>query len=151
MQGFGFTGQERAISGVPTVQADGQRLTYTWDAAVQEWFINDSRGLEHGFTVRERPTDDPSQNSEPSTLYFLLTVRGGLRPAITSGGQCVEFRDASGATVLNYAGLKVWDADGKTLLAHFAAADAGMRLLVNERGARYPITIDPSRECAPRR
>ena len=25
------------------------------DASVQEWFVNDRRGLEHGFTVRERP------------------------------------------------------------------------------------------------
>ena len=53
------------------------------------------------------------------------------------------FADASGATVLNYTGLKVWDADGKVLASHFAPAEGGVRLLVEESGARYPLTIDP--------
>lgn len=39
----------------PAVAAEGQRLTYQWDGAVQEWWVNDQRGLEHGYTVKERP------------------------------------------------------------------------------------------------
>ncbi len=69
---------------------------------MQEWFENDQRGLEHGFTLRERPllTDShgdeaqtsahgsrqsgpvlaaSSLNSQPSTLNLLLRVCGGLR------------------------------------------------------------------------
>jgi hypothetical protein len=75
-----------------------------------------------------------------------------LRPHVTPDALGVEFRDAAGATVLNYAGLKVWDAEGKILTSRFELADSSpaaagapqaVRLLVDERGARYPITIDP--------
>jgi hypothetical protein len=72
-------------------------------------------------------------------------VRGTLTPHITADALGVEFRDASGATVITYAGLKVWDAVGKPIVSHFAPSDSQptVRLLVEERGARYPITIDP--------
>ena len=56
LQNYGFGENQRAISGVPSVKAAGQRLTYSWDAHVREWFINDQRGLEHGFTIVERPS-----------------------------------------------------------------------------------------------
>ena len=156
LQGYGFGARQQTIAGTPAVQAEGSRLTYQWDAAVQEWFINDQRGLEHGFTVSARPAADPAAltapSAQPTALSFLLAVRGALRPHVTPDALGVEFRDATGATVLNYAGLKVWDADGKVLTSHFELADSSptalgeqhaVRLLVDERGARYPITIDP--------
>ena len=156
LQGYGFGAHQQTIAGIPAVQAEGSRLTYQWDSAVQEWFINDQRGLEHGFTVSTRPAADPAALTAPGipppSLSFLLAVRGGLRPHVTPDALGVEFRDAAGATVLNYAGLKVWDAEGKILTSHFELADSSptapgtppaVRLLVEERGARYPITIDP--------
>ena len=165
LKGYGFPGADCVISGVPAVKAEGQRLTYGWDAAVQEWWVNDARGLEHGFTVRERPgrkrptsniqfstsneTHSPAlapldvENSAP--LSFTLAVRGSLTPFITADALGVEFRDPAGATVLTYTGLKVWDADGRILRCHFEISDSqpSLRLLVEERGARYPLTIDP--------
>jgi hypothetical protein len=141
LKSYGFAGQERAIGGAmrkPAVKAEGQRLTYAWDDTVQEWWVNDQRGLEHGFTVKQRPPGAPE-----APLQFDLAVRGTLIPVITADSLGVEFRDASGATVLNYTGLKVWDADGKTLTSRFVAVDASVRLMVEERGARYPLTIDP--------
>ncbi|MCX6876244.1 MAG: choice-of-anchor D domain-containing protein [Verrucomicrobia bacterium] len=151
LQSYGFQGQERSISGVPAVKAAGQRLTYQWTAGLQEWFVNDHRGLEHGFTVSERPAEISNFKAEISNfkaqisnpLAFTLGVRGDLRPALTADDQGVRFLDGHGATVLTYSGLKVWDADGKTLPACFETADTGLRLLVDERGARYPLTIDP--------
>ena len=64
LKSYGFPGAERVVGGVPTVKAEGQRLTYDWDAAVQEWFVNDARGLEHGFTVKKRPA--AALNFQPS-------------------------------------------------------------------------------------
>ncbi len=138
LKSYGIDGRERAIAGVPAVKAEGQRLSYQWDAVVNEWFINDRRGLEHGFTVARRP-----EGQAESPLAFTLGVRGGLRPALSTDGLGVSFQNDSGATVLNYTGLKVTDADGRALASHFVAAGPGVRMLVEAGGARYPITIDP--------
>ncbi|MBK8035851.1 MAG: FG-GAP repeat protein [Verrucomicrobiaceae bacterium] len=146
LQSYGFGESQQSISGTPTVKAEGQHLSYQWDANVQEWFVNDQRGLEHGFTVAQRPAQasaSPPVSSSPS-LSFTLVTRGGLRPSVTTDAQGVNFQDACGSTVLNYSGLKVWDADGKVLRARFEPAGLhGFRLLVDETTARYPITIDP--------
>jgi hypothetical protein len=152
LKSYGFGKDQRSISGTPAVKAEGTRLSYQWDAAVQEWFVNDQRGLEHGFTVKERPATPPDARS--STLDFLLATRGTLHPKITADAQSVMFQDASGATVLNYTGLKVWDADGKILPCRFEMVPATkvrapqdnapcFLLAVDDRGARYPLTIDP--------
>jgi FG-GAP repeat len=147
LKSYGFPGAEREVKGVPAVKAEGQRLSYDWDTAVQEWWVNDRRGLEHGFIVQARPV-----GAADAPLQFDLAVRGTLTPHITADALGVDFRDAAGATVLNYTGLKVWDADGKVLASRFAPSDSQpstptsqptVRLLVEERGARYPITIDP--------
>ena len=127
------------------MRTEGQRLTYAWDDTVEEWFVNDQRGLEHGFTLSERPSE---LSSSPTSrlLSFTLGIRGNLHPQVSADGQGVAFRDVPGATVLTYSGLKVWDADGKTLPARFAREDSSgqtLRLSVDESGARYPITIDP--------
>ncbi|MEK6281236.1 MAG: FG-GAP repeat protein [Acidobacteriota bacterium] len=144
---YGFPGQERAIGGQAQVNTAGQRVAYAWDDTLQEWFLNDQRGLEHGFTVKERPTGAPALSSQPSTLNFQLAVRGGLHPVIEPDGGGVRFVDTQGGTVLTYAGLKVWDADGKVLPARFEALDSRhssvVTLSVDERGARYPLMIDP--------
>ncbi len=140
LQGYGFGEQPQPLGERPAATAAGQRLTYQWDGAVQEWYINDARGLEHGFTVQQRPPAGVT----PTPLAFTLAVRGTLHPRIADDAQGVQFQDATGGTVLTYAGLKVWDADGQPLPARFEASGAReLRLLVDERGARYPLTIDP--------
>ncbi|TSA41334.1 MAG: hypothetical protein D4R57_00720 [Verrucomicrobiales bacterium] len=114
---------------------------------MSEWFVNDTRGLEHGFTLKERPAQVATLNPQLSTLNFTLAVRGSLVARVMADGQGVVFCDDSGATVVNYSGLKVWDADGKILPSRFAPLDSRqpsrVTLLVEERDARYPLTIDP--------
>ena len=143
LESYGFGEVQQAVGGqAPAVSAAGQRLTYQWNAAVQEWWVNDTRGLEHGFTIKDRPTAPPDSRSAP--LNLLLQTRGTLSPVLAPDAQGVQFQDTAGATVINYSGLKVWDADGKALTSRFeAAGDNRVRLLVEERNARYPITIDP--------
>ncbi len=142
LKGYGFGETQHAIGGTPAVQAEGQRLSYQWDATVQEWWVNDARGLEHGFTVAARPEVANGTNASP--LSLTMATRGTLHPRVSADAQGVLFTDATGATVLNYTGLKVWDADGKVLASRFeAAGEKGVRLLVEERAAHYPLTIDP--------
>jgi hypothetical protein len=149
---YGFPGSERALADSASVTPAGQRLTYGWDDALQEWFVNDTRGLEHGFTVQTRPAGAAAD----APLRFEFDVRGSLAAKVADDGLGVQFLDADGTTVLNYDGLKVWDADGKILTSRFTATplptehqtpntehSASFTLLVDERNARYPLTIDP--------
>ena len=145
---YGFAGHERAVASKPRVLAEGQRVAYDWDTTVREWFVNDARGLEHGFTVHDRPTKMRNRQSSRinGPLKFTLEVRGGLRPVVEPDRLSVRFVEAAGATVLTYSGLLVFDADGKALPARFepvASGDNSLRLAVEETGARYPLTIDP--------
>jgi hypothetical protein len=55
LQSYGFGAKQHAVGGTPAIKAEGRRLSYQWDNTVQEWFINDRRGLEHGFIVAQRP------------------------------------------------------------------------------------------------
>lgn len=104
---------------------------------MDEWFVNDQWGLEHGFTLHERPT----AGTGPMTLW--LGVRGGLRPQVQPDGHGVIFRDAQQASVVTYTGLTVVDADGRGVPARFEPGGAALRLVIDDRGARYPLTIDP--------
>ena len=86
---YGFTGHERVVVSPTAVCAAGQRLSYVWDATLEEWFVNDPHGLEHGYTVRRRP---PREGPGPLTLR--LAVRGTLRPLVGANGRDVGFLDA---------------------------------------------------------
>jgi hypothetical protein len=87
LQDYGIQDHQQAIVGTPAVPAEGPRLTYQWDTAVQEWFVNDQRGLERGFTVSTRPAADTAARTAPGTpppaLSFLLADQGGSRPHVT--------------------------------------------------------------------
>jgi len=141
LQSYGFGAAQQPVGQRAQVGNAGQRLNYQWDDTVQEWFVNDARGLEHGFTLRQRPSAGATGTAP---LALTLAVRGSLQPAISADGQGVNFRKAAGGTVLTYAGLKVWDANGKALPARFeAGGQRTLRLMVDEQDARYPLTIDP--------
>jgi hypothetical protein len=46
----------QTMLGLPTsVEAEGGRVSYRWDETLIEWYVNDPRGLEHGYTVHRRP------------------------------------------------------------------------------------------------
>ncbi|MBN8460275.1 MAG: IPT/TIG domain-containing protein [Verrucomicrobia bacterium] len=139
LKSYGFGRLKTGVSGDPEIGLDGRHLSYKWDGTIREWFLNDSRGLEHGFVIDERPAF-----AARGDLELLMEIRGGLRPVISGDGRGVDFRHGNGVSAVTYTGLKAWDADGKMLPARFE--DAGgqtIRLLVDERDARYPITIDP--------
>ncbi len=140
LRSYGYGRSHTTVGGVPGVKAEGGRLTYQWDQRMEEWFVNDQRGLEHGFVLRERPAGARGRQA----LEVVMAVRGGLLAGLSADGQTVHFRDDPGAPVLNYGGLKVWDADGNILPSRFEpAGEKQVRLVVVEVGARYPLTIDP--------
>jgi len=116
------------VSGKARVTTDVNRITYRWSTDLDEWFLNDTRGLEHGFTLKAHQE-------------IHLAVRGGLRARAAGAG--VEFVDASGMARIKYSGLVAWDANGRTLPAQMKIEGGLVTLDVDDHGARYPVTIDP--------
>jgi hypothetical protein len=136
---YGFEGAQRTVETPLAVNAEGARVAYDWDETLEEWYVNDGRGLEHGYTVHERP--EGGESAGPLQLH--LAVRGDLEPAVNTDGRGVRFLDDAGISVLTYTGLVVFDADGTHLDASLARRAGGLVLSVDERAARYPLTIDP--------
>lgn len=120
----------------------GNRASCRRDAVLTEWFINDTRGLEQGWTFAEHPADRNA--SQPLRLH--LAVRGGLQPNSHDEGKSMKFLNESGGMVLTYSGLKAWDADGTPLTTRFVQDEndkSTFCIEVQDAAAKYPITIDP--------
>ena len=128
----------------PTLEAKGRRVEYR-RGSMTEWYDNGAAGVEQGFTLTSRP--EPSHRSGP--LQLDLAVSGDLQPDVARPGQAIVFRDPAGVEALHYAHLKAFDSDGHSLPVRMeveAAAHkspARIRLVIDDRQARYPVTIDP--------
>jgi len=141
LQSYGIPGAERALKGRSArVHVEGARVAYTWDETLEEWYVNEGGGLEHGYTLRQRPEGFEGVDG-PLTLT--LAVRGGLQPEVLDDGRGACFVDQGGAVALTYDNLAVFDAEGRSLPACVERSDEGLRLVVREHGAPYPLTIDP--------
>ena len=117
------------ITGKASISANVNRITYRWDAGFEEWYVNDSQGLEHGFTLFK-----PRQE-------IVLNVRGGLIPRLSADG--ISFVDHNNQPRLLYSQLSAWDADGKKLPARMSLRNGQLVLNIDDAGAQYPVTIDP--------
>ncbi|MGI9245048.1 MAG: choice-of-anchor D domain-containing protein [Verrucomicrobiales bacterium] len=118
------------------IKAIRNKLSYHWDKHVEEWFINDHRGLEQGWTIGQKLGRGP--------LLLTFTLRGMLEPTIARDGRSVSF-SSDHLHALTYGGLKAWDATGRMLDAHFAHGNGprGLVVHIDDTGATYPITVDP--------
>ncbi len=116
--------------------ADENRLAIRRSPALSEWFVNHPHGLQQGWTLTKRPAA-----SDGDPLLLSLAVRGSLAPTVTP--DVVQFTNPAGATILTYDGLLAWDADGRTLPTRFVPRAKGFAIEVDDRDARYPVTIDP--------
>jgi hypothetical protein len=138
---YGVGGEQRSVAGLrPTVGAEGRRIGYDWDGNLEEWYQNRAGGLEHGYTIQERP----GEPGEAASLELRVRVRGGLREVtIIDDGRGVTFGREKGEALLHYRGLKVLDAEGREVAARLEAAESGeLRLIVEEQTASYPLTME---------
>jgi len=118
------------------LRVDGKRVELV-RGRLTEWYVNDERGLEQGFTLEE---PWPGADDE---LVVRMAVTGSLLPKMEAGSQAIAFAPPNGATVLRFGQLLAWDATGRELPVRFGPADNGLEIAVATTGARYPIVIDP--------
>ena len=153
LRGYGYDDQMEAVSGAELVVIDN-RVEYRRGDLV-EWYVNDHRGLEQGFTLSQRPAGqrgdapfDPSTAlrtglAQDRPLQLHLRPTGDLSPRLTGDGKGIEWMDERGKKVLQYSGLYAYDATGRELGASMEVSDGEIKLRVRDQGAVYPITIDP--------
>jgi hypothetical protein len=131
--GAGYGDQLTAPARIAPVAAGNiVRYRRRW---IEEWYRNGPLGLEQGFTVNSRP----KVGTGPLTVA--LTIGGSLIPRLSSSS--VAFRSPTGVVVLRYGGLSVLDASGRAVRSALGLSDGRLLLRVWDRGARYPLRIDP--------
>jgi len=133
---WGREGKQSLVSGRAAIHKDVNRLEYR-RKGITEWFENGKEGLEHGFTIAERP------EGENGELRIALRQRGGLAAELNAGGRDVTYKTAQGDPALRYRKLVVTDARGRRLPARMVADGQWLRILVDDRWAVYPIVVDP--------
>ena len=116
----------RPASSAPTVRSN--RVVYR-RGDVREWYLNGPLGLEQGFTLASRP-------SGRGPLTLAITTRG-LAPR--KAGATIVFGDGA----LLYGGLGAVDSGGRSLPARLDVSGERILVSVDDRRARYPLTIDP--------
>ena len=121
---------------------DGNRVEIDRGPIV-EWFVNDAKGLEQGFTIGTPP--EGAESGAPLVVDLALT--GTLEPMLSEDGQAIDFAVPGGQRVIHYAQLAASDARGTALRAWMQGfceeGLRGIRLVVDDRDAAYPVTIDP--------
>jgi uncharacterized repeat protein (TIGR01451 family) len=112
----------------------GARLEYR-RGALTEWYVNVGPAIEQGFTLSEKPA-----GSGKLALHFEL--RTDLVPTLSADKRSVSFTTPAGPR-LRYSDLAAFDARGAQLPARFVLEPGSLVLEVDDRGAVYPLTIDP--------
>ena len=131
--GYGDT-----LDGIRSVapQVQGNRIVYR-RGPLSEWYANEPGGLEQSFTLASHPKPSAS-----GLLTLALVVTGDVRARLSRGQDEVIFSGAGRWLV--YRGLLATDARGNALPARIELNGRRLLLLVDDRGARYPVLIDPT-------
>jgi len=133
--GLGRSQMEPVASG--TMVAQGSQLRYR-RGSLTEWYRNSASGLEQGFNLEARPA-----GSSREAITLQLGLSGNLRAQLERGGGTVDLLLPDGQRVLRYGGLAVHDAAGRSLPAHLELTGQRLRVVAQDRGAQYPVQIDP--------
>ncbi|HTB53550.1 MAG TPA: T9SS type A sorting domain-containing protein [Ferruginibacter sp.] len=125
----------KLLTAVPFIETKEKYLTYTYkDFSIE--YINDEKGLRQNFIINKKPLGDQQ-------LQLSLHITGDLMPKLYQR-KALQFIDTRlQKTVLEYDGLKVWDANKTLLTAYMQLKGKTLTLLVDDKNAVYPITVDP--------
>jgi hypothetical protein len=112
-------------------------------SAMTEWYENKAAGIEQGFTLNAPP--ETAGVGDDGPLRLVVALDGDLRALVKNDGSGVELFDKRGDAVLSYGQLVAKDAGRRLLPARMETDIDGheIKLVVEDRGATYPIEIDP--------
>ena len=104
-----------------------------------EWYRNDQRGLEQGFTLHEPPPG----STGAAELVLRMTVCGSLVASLDPDGATLAFAARDGQPRLHFGHLLAVDATGRKLPARFRLGGGNLDITVATTAAQYPLLIDP--------
>jgi FG-GAP repeat len=146
--GYGY--DKRFIAFSPhTVNAQQNRVEYTHrpsseisnpQSAIQEWFVNNPDGIEHGFVL---PAPPAVERASDAALRVVMEIGGDFRAQLSAAAQTVSMIDPTGSAELHYDDLHVYDANRRDLPSHFELDGNRLAIVVEDNSAEYPLTIDP--------
>jgi hypothetical protein len=125
----------RVVAAAPIARAN--RVRYV-RSGVEEWYADGPLGLEQGFTLTSRPS---GVGGVPLTLA-LGDLPSGVWAGVSSDGRNA-WLVRGGRVALRYSGLFASDAGGHPLPAWITVVGRRISLRVDDRGARYPVRVDP--------
>ena len=130
-------GRGRRVVAAPVARPtwSGNRVVFD-RGAVREWYVNGPLGVEQGFTLTTRPA-----GAYPASVRLALRLSGNVRVSL-AGHTGLTLTGPDGAS-LRYSGLSVTDARGRTLPASLGVRSGLLTIMLADRGAQYPITVDP--------
>ncbi len=144
---WGRVGLEQPVDRVEPQRADrfgGQRLPVEGCSGrvelhhpgLIEYWQPAAGGLEQGWKIEQPPAGR-------GLLMFHVEITGAVHHELESGALGAQLLDSSGQP-WRYAGLRAWDARGEALPAWMQQSSSGLVLVVDDGGAVYPLTVDPT-------
>ncbi|HUA12792.1 MAG TPA: hypothetical protein VMA83_12420 [Solirubrobacteraceae bacterium] len=121
----------------PTTPTESANSVLYTRPGLDEWYRNGPSGLEQGFTVTRAPAVGAS-----GTLTIAMALHTGLRPVLSRRATSIFFTRGS-STVMTYGPVHTTDARGRVLASRLAVAGGRLSVIVNARGAVYPLRVDP--------
>jgi hypothetical protein len=118
----------------------GDRTTYAM-GALTAWYHSSLAGIEQGFVIARRP------GGTGGSVSINLRSAGDLRPELTNG-RSLSLETTSGKGLLTYGALSVRDASGRAVPAHLTLTGDRVAIVIDDRTAQYPLTVDPVTQVA---
>jgi hypothetical protein len=104
---------------------------------VTERYTNGPLGIEHDFVIAQPPAARTR-----GILSLAVAVSGALSPRLSRDHRVVALLSEDRA-VMRYSGLFAADAGGRPLRSWLELQGRTLLIRVDDRGARYPLSIDP--------
>ncbi|MCF6264476.1 MAG: FG-GAP repeat protein [Xanthomonadales bacterium] len=126
------------------ISFENNRLNYQWNNNITEYWINSEENLEQWFEIKQRPRRMHA-GYQQGPLQVQMILDTNLKASLQDNTLSLSSSDPSKTTnTITYNKLKVWDATGKIMLAQMQLQDNLLTLLVDDKTAIYPLTIDPT-------
>jgi FG-GAP repeat len=137
LDSYGHGDTLNKVSAASAKRVSANRVEYQRQG-LTEWYINGPLGLEQGFTI------DRAEKNATGRLTVALAIDGNMTASVEEGGRGVGLSGHDSKEQFEYAGLVSTDADGKELPSRLEVAGNRLLIKVDDAGARYPVTIDPT-------